>query len=266
MYLLQRNLLKEIQDLEIIEQKTRKRLVDAPCGGLRIIKKRDKPEFYYVDPNIKNNPNGKYMKKSEFELVKRLAQRDYDKKILDKTEKRIKAIKKFLLQYEKTDLKQVYENTSKLRQEIIDASVLSDKEYVKRWLEVPYEGKVIPENVGEIYTERGEQVRSKSEKIIADKLYMLGVPYKYEHPLYLDRNITVYPDFTILQVEKKQEIYLEHFGRMDDIDYVEKVMYKIQTYENNGIYLGVNLFFTFETSKKPLNIKKLDEFIKRIIV
>ena len=33
------------------------------------------------------------------------------------------------------------------------------------------------EMIGEIYTNKGEQVRSKSEKIIADELYRRGIPY-----------------------------------------------------------------------------------------
>ena len=51
----------------------------------------------------------------------------------------------------------------------------------------------------EYYTIKGERVRSKSEKIIADELYRYQIPYKYEFPLTLathNRNIQLYPDFT----------------------------------------------------------------------
>ena len=118
----------------------------------------------------------------------------------------------------------------------------------------------------EIITERGELVRSKSEKIIADKLYMMGIPYRYEYPLMLDDGITVYPDFTILKMPERKEVYLEHFGMMDDEEYVNKMLFKISTYERNGIFIGVNLFVTYETSKRPINTKALNNQLKELFL
>ena len=57
-----------------------------------------------------------------------------------------------------------------------------------------------------IITEKGEAVRSKSEKIIADKLYMKEIPYVYEQPLYLKGYGYVVPDFKILNVRTKKRI------------------------------------------------------------
>ena len=74
----------------------------------------------------------------------------------------------------------------------------------------------------------------------------------------------MYPDFTILNVLTREEVYLEHFGLMDDINYVENMMFKLNTYERNGIYLGVNLFITHETSKIPLNTRTLDGLIRKL--
>lgn len=261
-----RMLLEEKSELEKIERETRIRLNDAPSGGLRIVKKRGGVEYYYKEAGGTPGGNGRYMKQSEYNLAQRIAQRDYDRQIIEKIERRIKAINNFLVQYDKSDLKEVYKQTHELRRKIIKPSKLSDEEYVKRWLEVTYEGKKFQDNITEIYTERGERVRSKSEKIIADKLYLLGIPYRYESPLILDGDVTIYPDFTILQVEKRKVVYLEHFGRMDDFEYVDKVVYKLQTYEKNGIYLGVDLFCTYETGKRPLNIRRLDDFIRKALI
>ena len=55
-------------------------------------------------------------------------------------------------------------------------------------------------------------------------------------------------------------------GMMDDMNYVNNFVFKLNTYEKNGIYLGVNLFFTYETSKKPLNVRALDEMLKKLWV
>lgn len=264
-----------LQHMKVAEN-ARKRLVTAPKGQLRISRKRDGVEYYYkekkkdsVKERVTSNtaehtPNGRYMKKSEFDLVKKIAQRDYDEAVLKFAEKRVKAIERFLKEYERTSLKQLYRNTNRYRKELIVPAVISDEEYVERWLSEEYKGKNFEDEENMIFTERGERVRSKSEKIIADKLYGLGIPYRYEYPLVLDGNVTVYPDFTILRMPEREEVYLEHFGMMDHPEYVEKVLYKLNTYERNGIYLGVNLFVTYETGARPLNTKNLDRMIRML--
>ena len=117
-----------------------------------------------------------------------------------------------------------------------------------------------------IITEKGEQVRSKSEKIIADKLFMKGIPYVYEQPLYLKGYGYVMPDFKILNVKTRKEFFLEHFGMMDEVEYVRKALRKLETFEKNDIYPGEKLLMTFETSDSPINIKLLDEMVNRYLI
>ena len=200
------------------------------------------------------------------DLAKTIAQRDYDTIILNKATKRLKLIESFLKEYAKTNLCEVFRQTNSYRRELINPCIISDEEFIKCWLEEKYVGKDLEGTRQEIITEKGECVRSKSEKIIADKLFKLGIPYRYEYPIHFEGNITVYPDFTILKMPERKEVYLEHLGMMDDMNYVNNVLLKFNTYEKNGIYLGVNLFFTYETSKKPLNIRALDEMLKKLWV
>lgn len=254
---------KEMYKLERIVKQSRARIQMAPKGNLRICKKRNGIEYYYKNEETKGS-NGKYIKKKEIQLANKLAQRDYDMLIIKASEERIKSIKKFLSLYEKTNLGQIYEKLNPYRKNLISEFEISDEEYVKRWQNVEYECKPFYSETQEIITERGERVRSKSEKIIADKLYALGIPYRYEYPLELSGKIKIYPDFTILRMPAREEVYLEHFGMMDNMDYVEGVLYKLNTYEKNGIYLGANLFITYETSKKVLNTRTLDDFMKEL--
>lgn len=151
------------------------------------------------------------------------------------------------------------------RRELVDVVSISDEEYVKQWQSVIYEGKEFFDSEQIILTERGERVRSKSEKIIADKLFLLGIPYRYEAPIVLEGDIKIYPDFTILRMPMREEIYLEHFGMMDDFEYVHNMIYKLNTYEKNGIYLGVKLFFIHETGKNPLNTRALDGLLRELV-
>lgn len=88
-------------------------------------------------------------------------------------EMRLKAINRFMNIYEKTDLKEVYQKINSYRRELLQDTILSDEEYIRRWLAVEYTGKSFADDYPEIITEKGARVRSKSEKIIADKLYSL---------------------------------------------------------------------------------------------
>ena len=233
-------------------------------GRLRIDNKKSKCQYYYMDrkENSSAGHNGRYMKKEELSLAKAIAQRDYDAIALKKAKERKKCIDTFINKYAKTDLKELYNKTHPQRRALIETNIISDEEYVRRWLAVEYKGKSEVED--DIVTERGECVRSKSEKIIADKLNMLNIPYRYEYPLMLDNGKTVYPDFTILKMPERKEVYFEHFGMIDDEEYFEHMIYKLNSYENNGIYMGINLFITYETSKKPLNTKTLNYKLKEL--
>lgn len=109
-------------------------------------------------------------------------------------------------------------------------------------------------------TDRGETVRSKSELIIANMLYHSGIPYDYERMLHLKSGYKC-PDFTILNVGTGKVCYLEHMGRMDEEEYRNKNLLKIEEYQASGIYQGEKLFLTFETKEKPLNTRHVRDLI-----
>jgi hypothetical protein len=113
---------------------------------------------------------------------------------------------------------------------------------------VPYIGKEFENGIPEIYTKKGERVRSKSEKILADTFCDLGIEYKYECPIKLNGYGIVYPDFTILRKRDGEEVYWEHDGRMDDPKYAEKAIRKINNYISNGLFPGDRLIVSFESS------------------
>lgn len=255
---------EELNQLQIIIKDTNKRLKNVPSGRLRVLNKKTHREYYYIEKENDGKGNGRYLKTKEKDLARKIAQRDYDNLLVKCLSERKCAIEMFLKKYTYNNVNTVYERTNTYRKELLEAIYISDEEYIRQWEMVQYEGKIIPEDMQFFVTEKGEKVRSKSEKIIADKLYMMGIPYRYEYPLTLEANITVYPDFTILRMPERKEVYLEHFGMMDDINYVETVLFKMNTYEMNGIYLGVNLFITYETGRRPLNTKKLKEMFTKL--
>ena len=117
-----------------------------------------------------------------------------------------------------------------------------------------------------ILTEKGERVRSKSEKILADYFYRNGMEYKYECPLYLNGVGTVYPDFTFLSPQTGEQIYWEHNGMVDDPKYSRKMVRKIQEYEKNGIFPGERLILTYETEQTVLNTQKIEQLVNRYLL
>lgn len=259
---------EEALELKQVVEKAKHRLTDVPAGTLRVRNWNGRVEYYYKNSNTENakesRSNGRYLKKSEKGLAKAIVQRDYDTTVIKRAKERIKGIEKFLEVYQKTDLKQLYREVNPFRRNLIEAEIISDEEFIRQWQVVGYRGKEFEDEENEIVTERGERVRSKSEKIIADKLFALGIPYRYEYPLVLAGNVRMYPDFTILKMPEREEVYLEHFGMMDDADYVDSVLYKLSTYEKNKIYLGVNLFVTHETGRNPLNTRALDGMLRKV--
>ena len=135
-------------------------------------------------------------------------------------------------------------------------------EYASQWQQKVYQGKVFTQSDPEIYTVKGERVRSKSEKIIADALEREGIPYRYEHPVCLPGNLYLYPDFTVLNKRTRKEFFLEHFGMMDSPEYVENMIRKVEEFEKYGIFPGVKLLMTFETKNRPLNTAILTRIIQ----
>lgn len=144
---------------------------------------------------------------------------------------------------EKANWKEVakfHETFSAERQRLIKPLILPDKEYAEEWEKKLLEKKKFYENKGYVHypmdtnagiqTERGEVVRSKSEKIIADKLLKMNIPYVYEMPLVLDNGGCIYPDFTVLNTRTRKEFYWEHFGMMNKENYSEQAVKKIRKF------------------------------------
>jgi hypothetical protein len=84
-------------------------------------------------------------------------------------------------------------------------------------------------------TERGDLVRSKSELVIADKLYARGVEYVYEQPLMLPNGHIRYPDFTVSDHARGVTFYWEHLGMLDDPGYRARWERKRNEYLESGI-------------------------------
>lgn len=239
-------------------------LAKAPEGGLRIIHNHGSSQ-YYIRKND-GETGWKYIKKQDISLAKGLAQREYDRKLLKILEKDKNKIQHSWNGTEEEELKRAYEELSDDRKKLVTPRILSDEEFVRQWKSREYKGKYISDEIPEIYTEKGERVRSKSEKLIADKLLMMEIPYRYEYPLVLKNIGKIYPDFLLLNVAERKEILFEHFGMMDNKEYCEKAIKKINAYEKCGIFPGDRLILTYETSKNPIDMRLVEKILEKFCI
>ena len=92
----------------------------------------------------------------------------------------------------------------------------------------------------------GTLLRSKSEVIIANMLFLNGIPYIYELPLIINGR-DIRPDFTILSlIDYKTVIRIEHEGMMDQDVYRKVFLTKVNTFLSADLVPGRDVFFTFD--------------------
>lgn len=257
-------LVTKVKELDVLIRKVEKSLKKAPEGTVVLSKSNGTVQYYHKTE--RKQKKGQYISANDRSLAVALAQKDYDLRFLKSTREQKNCICKAIKLLSDKEPTEIYSKLSEARKELVVPYVLTDEQFVKQWVNVQYAGKTLSENTPMIMTERGERVRSKSEKILADKFFKLGIPYRYEYPVNLKGYGTVYPDFTLLNVRERKEIYLEHFGMMDYPEYAQKAIQKIETYAKNGIYIGKNLLVTFETLHNPLNMKIVEQMLKEFIL
>ena len=205
----------------------------------------------------------KYIKKKDMDLVKDLARNAYYKKLKALLAARLPMLERLNKSYREDEIDSLYDDLPPMRQALFEPISMTRKGYLSQWLEQQYSGNPMTKSSAEIVTNRGEIVRSKSEKILADMFDAANVPYKYECPLQIRNGYVIYPDFTFLDPVTLEEIYWEHFGLMDDEEYSNRALEKIKTYEAAGLYMGERLLVSFESVQVFLNLDTVRRIIDR---
>lgn len=234
-------------------------------GRLVISRRGNKIQFYHSYFDSKDGQMRVYLGKDKLNLIKALAQKQYNNKVRKIVEKRERQLTSLLKEYEDGEIELIYENLSPERKQLVTPFVISFEDQLEMWKAQPYQGKGFEPDCKIIYTKKGERVRSKSEKIMSDRFFDLGIEYKYECPLFLKDGIRLYPDFTFLSPITGEEIYWEHNGMVDDPTYAINMIKKVTQYEKNGIFRGKNLIVTYESSNFNLDYTWMDVLIKKYL-
>ena len=258
------NLLKRKAFLEKVIKEKEIALRKAPEGRLRFSTRGNQVYYYQrIDPE---DNSGTYIKRSEMQKAAKLAQKDYDYKVLKGAEKELKQLDIILSGLEMEKIETIYDQLPPQRQVLVKPAVLSNEAYAREWQETKYEGKGFTEEDTELFTDKGERVRSKSEVLIANALAKYGVPYHYEFPLLIPGFGTYHPDFTALNIRRRKIFIWEHFGMMDDPSYSGKALTRIDLFERNGYLPGKNMILTLESLARPLNTKQIKNMIEHYLL
>jgi hypothetical protein len=119
-------------------------------------------------------------------------------------------------------------------------------------------------------TDSGELVRSKSELVIANKLFQVGVDFVYERPFAGLDGVVVHPDFTVTSKYSGETFYWEHLGMLTKQSYRDDWEKKLAWYRRQGVTPVDDggpgqLIITADDAKGGLDSQRITQIIERVI-
>lgn len=234
--------------------KIQETLSSMPDGKLLCSKNKGSVKWYVSDGHTKE-----YISKKNRRFAERLAIKKYLNlrlKYLYREKRALESYFRWHMSWKDTS-EELLGGDSSYR-ELLAPYFQTEQETLRQWMNMPYVRNLkYPEHL--IHkASSGIFVRSKSEAMIERFLYEHGIPFRYECELEIN-GVTLYPDFTILHPETKRIYYWEHFGRMDDMNYVQGMCSKMLLYAKKGIVPSIQLIATYETKEHPLNYEQVEK-------
>lgn len=189
--------------------------------------------------------NGKceLIKKTNRPFAEQLAAAAFIRFQLEELNKDADAANAYLRNASDKDTIAFFEEHPDFRELLKNYSPLSAK--AAEWAAAPYK-RPDPDYKGTLYkTLKGDLVKSRSEQMIADALFLAGIPYRYECGVSFNNGKTwFYPDFMIMHPRTGEILLWEHFG-MEELEYYRhKNANKMYVYFENGFVPGKNLICT----------------------
>ena len=266
---------------------------DDSDGYLALKKVRGTTRFF-----LRKDGSCTYLKREE---VSRLAQKSYLRELRKAAKNEIAQLEKCLVILDSgkngiSDINEVYEALPDPLKPFIKQLSLSDDDYAAKWQEgnlVVKRKRIHAEDDYHKYkTMRGDYVGSKSEVIIADRLFANNIPYHYEvaftpeaeadksKPVFddygrivgfevfgftpYDRN-TLHPDFYVLNKRTRKAYYWEHLGRLNDPKYYTENLNRLVRIIDAGYTIGEEILITHEDTNNPLRLESIDEIINKYL-
>ena len=237
-------------------------LQNAPPGELTVSaakKQHYAPEYYH-----RQNGNREYLAKDKCELVRQLAQKEYDAKQLQEAERLLAKLGRFTDQT--LTFRECYGSLRPERQALVEPDFLPDDMVRELWDNIQYESLGFSDNYPEYYLTNEHRVRSLAERKIGNRLLERDILFLYEFPLRMQDGGLVYPDFTCLNLRTRTLYRWEHLGRLDEHSYIEKNLRKLERYRQSGFQLCVDLIVSQDTGGNPLSEREIDRLIDNFLV
>ena len=110
-------------------------------------------------------------------------------------------------------------------------------------------------------TDRGETVRSKSEKAIADCLNEMGIAYQYEKHFYFWKT-TLKPDFYL----PEYKVVIEFWGIMNSESYRDKMVFKKGLYDKHWLRC-IDIFAEMirDPKTKQIDMGKTRSYLRKVL-
>ena len=206
------------------------------------------------------NGRNELIRKSSRSLAKELARAAFARFRLEELRKEKDAVNAYLRNAGCMDSSVFFEKYPGIQELLTDERPRSIR--IREWLEAPYK-KPDSTYTGTLYpTLKGDLVKSRAEQMIADALYLAGIPYRYECGISFNGGKTwYYPDFTILHPVTGEIFLWEHFGMEELERYRHKNADKIYVYFDNGYIPGKNLISTVSTDQCKLTPARIQEIL-----
>ncbi len=256
---------EESKRIEKVQHAVEKDLRHLPKGGIEVNKVRNKYYQYYLVVKESEKTKRIYLSKKKHTVIADLIQRAYEERLLRVLNRRNEAMVKLKKELIDTDPYSVFQNETEGRKAYIRPMFVPESQYIENWYkEMSGNQNTFPMEYT-YATLKGEKVRSKSEKMIADNYYLKGIPYVYEPSLKLKDGRNLYPDFAVLNVSDRKTYYHEHFGMMDDPAYRAAAVEKMRDYNKSGFWLGEVMLYTFEGRDIPFEQEEMDRIIEHFL-
>ena len=250
-----------IENDEYVLAIARKRLARSAKGTLRMRQQKGHTRFFYLPPASDDPVKEIYLSRTkDKKLLISLCSKVYYEELIFRLQEELRVLKTFLNGFDPNRKHQAIRILPEDAQLFVKPLIKTKEEYCKEWEQAPFTKNPHPFDHEPLRTKKGELVRSRAECIIANALYDLHIPYRYECILFLDDGSAVFPDFTILHPQTLEIYYLEFFGKMDDYGYAADNFNKIRRYANSEIF--PHLIMIFDHREAPFNTDMLLSVLK----
>ena len=245
--------------LKALRSKLEKQNAALPEGRISLVRSRGKICYYHRTE--KSQKRGKYLSKKRLpQLIERLAQKEYCVKACKCVDAEINAINKYVKSCPVNTVENLALEFEPDLWKMITPLVIDDDTYLDNWVKSGFDCLEMESDYMVENSQNGG-FRSKSEWMIAVSLSKAEIPFKYEKKLLLGDSV-LYPDFTLLDTANRREIYWEHFGMMDDPDYVLSTAKKLMLYSSFGLIQNGQLLVTMEHSQRPIDMSQVELIIE----